>query len=280
MWTQQEVANRFGIKVQVVRDLMKKLGKKESGILKKRQAEVLKARQLMALNSAITQHLISKEFIWSSKQIQAQVREIAGIEVSKRAIISAFKARFKLSYRRVKRVSFSGNSEHNLVLRSLYAKKMLKLYEKRTHIVNLDESWLPEADFRRRNWDARGEPHSVPAKLMGRKVNMIVAVSSEGYVWLSLTQVNTDEDVMQLYLSKLAQVFTKQFGRDWRQQIVVLMDGASYHRSKETRNCIKHLNMRVVLSSPYSYAAAPAELFFAHMKRGDMNPDRIKSGKK
>ena len=81
---------------------------------------------------------------------------------------------------------------------------MLKLYKTRTHIVNLDESWLPEADFRRRNWDARGEHHSVPAKPMGRKVNMIVAVSSEGYVWLSLTQVNTDEDVMQLYLSKLA----------------------------------------------------------------------------
>ena len=86
---------------------------------------------------------------------------------------------------------------------------------------------------------------------------MIFIISSEGYVWLSLTQVNTDEDVMQLYLSKLAQVFTKQFGRDWRQQIVVLMDGASYHRSKETRSCIKHLKMRVVLSSPYSYAAAP-----------------------
>ena len=109
---------------------------------------------------------------------------------------------------------------------------------------------------------------------------MIVAVSSEGYVWLSLTQVNTDEDVMQLFLSKLAQVFTKQFGKDWRKQIIVLMDGASYHRSYQTRTCIKHLNMQVVLSAPYSYATAPAELFFAHLKQGDLNPDRIKSGKR
>ena len=46
---------------------MKNLGKKDSGILKKRHAEVLKARQLVAVNSAITQHLVSKEFIWSSK---------------------------------------------------------------------------------------------------------------------------------------------------------------------------------------------------------------------
>ena len=202
--TQQEVADRFGIKVQVVRDLMKNLGKKRSVILKKRDAEVRKARQQSALTSVISQSLTSKQGIWSSKQIQAEIKERIGVEVSKRAVVGALKGKFNLSYRRVKRVSFSGNSEHNRVLRSLYAQKMFKVYRSRSHVVNLDESWLPEADFRRANWDARGQPHSVPAKLMGRKVNMIVAVSSEGFVWLSLTQVNTDEDVMQLFLSRLA----------------------------------------------------------------------------
>ena len=166
------------------------------------------------------------------------------------------------------------------MLRSLYAQKMFEVYGKRTHVVNLDESWLPEADFRRSNWDARGEPHSFPANLMGKKVNMIVAISSEGFVWLSLTQVNTDEDVMQLFLSKLTQAFALQFGPGWREQLVVLMDGASYHRSASTRKCIQHLKMQVILSAPYSYATAPAELWFAHMKRGNFNPDRIKSGKR
>ena len=85
---------------------------------------------------------------------------------------------------------------------------------------------------------------------------------------------------MRLFLSKLALVFTKQFGLGWREQIVILLDGASYHRSEATRNCIQHLKMQVVLSSPYSYAAAPAELWFAHFKRGEFNPDRIPTGKK
>ena len=85
---------------------------------------------------------------------------------------------------------------------------------------------------------------------------------------------------MQLFLSKLTQAFALQFGPGWRDQLVVLMDGASYHRSASTRNCIQHLKMQVVLSAPYSYATAPAELWFAHMKRGNFNPDRIKSGKR
>ena len=52
------------------------------------------------------------------------------------------------------------------------------------------------------------------------------------------------------------------------------MDGASYHRSDETRRCIEHLRIKVVLSAPYSYASAPAELWFAALKTGDFNPQK------
>ena len=131
-------------------------------------------------------------------------------------MLGTLKGHFKLSYRKVKKVSYSGNSEYNRVRRFLYAQKMLELYSQGQHVVNVDESWLPESDFSRRNWDKRGDSHSIPANPLGRKINMIAAVSSEGYVWLSLTQPNTDEDVMCVFLSKLALVFTKQFGNGWR----------------------------------------------------------------
>ena len=58
------------------------------------------------------------------------------------------------------------------------------------------------------------------------------------------------------------------------------MDGASYHRSAETRACITHLKIKVVISAPYSYAAAPAELWFAHFKKGDFNAGGVKTGKR
>ena len=157
---------------------------------------------------------------------------------------------------------------------------MLQVYSAGSHVVNIDESWIPETDFRRRRWVAKGGDNSMPERALSHRVNMIVAVSTEGHVWLSLTQCNTDENVMQMFLSRLAQVFTSQFGVAWREQIVILMDGASYHRSAETRACINHLRMQVALSAPYSYAAAPAELWFAHFKRGDFNPHSVKTNKR
>ena len=100
-----------------------------------------------------------------------------------------------------------------------------------------------------------------------------------GRVWLALTQCNTDEDVMQLFLSKLAQCLTADYGVGWRDDIVMLLDGATYHRSEVARQSFLHLSMKVVISAPYSYAGAVAELWFAHIKQGCWNPDGIKTGK-
>ena len=51
-----------------------------------------------------------------------------GIKVSKTAVIRTMNEDYRLSYRRIKRVSFAGNSERNKVLRCLYAQKMLQVF--------------------------------------------------------------------------------------------------------------------------------------------------------
>ena len=43
---------------------------------------------------------------------------------------------------------------------------------------------------------------------------------------------------------------------------------------------MKALGFRVCVSAPYSYAAAPIEYVFAFIKDGDLNPDRLKTGKR
>ena len=40
------------------------------------------------------------------------------------------------------------------------------------------------------------------------------------------------------------------------------------------------LEMPVMFTGPYSYAASPVELFFAYMKNQDINPDMLPTGKK
>ena len=92
---------------------------------------------------------------------------------------------------------------------------------------------------------------------------MIAALDTEGQIYLSLTQFNTDTEVMLTFLSRLAQVLTKE-DKDWRSNTVFLLDGASYHKSDETRRHMIALGLTVLFTAPYSYDASPIELFFAY----------------
>ena len=72
----------------------------------------------------------------------------------------------------------------------------------------------------------------------------------------------------------------KKQDKDWKERTVFLLDGASYHRSKETRNYLKNSGVKVVIGGPYAFSAAPVEHFFSALKSVDLNPNNTKTGKK
>ena len=68
------MAERFGVKVQLVRDLMRDLSKKKSSsIIKKKEAEVRTSKQQSAVATFIAQQIAAKKSIQSVKVIQQQV---------------------------------------------------------------------------------------------------------------------------------------------------------------------------------------------------------------
>ena len=47
-------------------------------------------------------------------------------------------------------------------------------------VVNIDETWLPHTDFRRKKWRRKGDNNSASLKESSYRVNMIAALDSEG----------------------------------------------------------------------------------------------------
>jgi len=43
---------------------------------------------------------------------------------------------------------------------------------------------------------------------------------------------------------------------------------------------IRRLGLKVIFTGPYSYDAAPIETLFSQLKCGELNPDRLQTGKK
>ena len=184
-----------------------------------------------------------------------------------------------MSYRRIQRTAFLANTETSLVKRCEYAKVFLPLLASGKRVVNVDESSIPFLDFRNHKWGVRGVSNTLASKDLSPKVNMIAALDTSGKVYISLTQVNTDSEIMTSFLCRLATELNREDAR-WRQSTVLLLDGAKYHKSPETRQTLRMLGCNYVISAPYSYDAAPIELFFAYFKQVQVNPEQEKTGKK
>ena len=148
------------------------------------------------------------------------------MKVNVKAVRDVLKQDHKLSYRKIKRVPFQGNSERCKVLRSLYAQKMLPIYETSQRVINIDESWLNEADFRGRRWKGRGMLNTASDKVFSQRINIIAAIASDDDMWVTLTTCNTNSEVMMLFITRLASELTKQ-RKDWRNDTVFLLDGVS-----------------------------------------------------
>ena len=70
---------------------------------------------------------------------------------------------------------------------------------------------------------------------------------------------------MEIFLRKLVLKLDRE-DEQWRENTVILLDNAPYHTSDKTMSLLSGLNIPVIYTGPYSYDAAPCELFFAAFK--------------
>ena len=66
-------------------------------------------------------------------------------------------------------------------------------------------------------------------------------------------------------MSKLATKLTKE-DKNWRDNSVLLIDGAKYQTCVESVKYMKALGFRIIISAPYSYSSAPIEYVFGQFK--------------
>ena len=156
---------------------------------------------------------------------------------------------------------------------------MLPLLESKTRIINVDETWLNESSFIRKVWAPRNGLGNVKLNTMSPRLSMIAALDTDSRVWFSLSHSNTDSNVMITFLNHLQQALDIETP-DWQESSRLLWDNAPYHTSDETRAAAKAMGLNLIFSVPYSYSAAPIETLFSNLKLGELNPERVTTGKR
>ena len=114
---------------------------------------------------------------------------------------------------------------------------------------------------------------------MNPRISLIAAIDTDGKLYYALTQVNTNTDVMKLFMWHLVQRLEKEDSH-FRENTVFQLDGAKYHTSPEMIEFLRLLNINVIYTGPRQYDGSAIEKLFAYLKYGDLNPSRMPVGKK
>ena len=215
----------------------------------------------------------------NAMKVQQQAKQYHDVEISVPKVRTVLKKELGLGYRRARQVPIQGNSERCLVLRQQYSLKMLALLEEGTRIINVDESWLNDTNFTRKIWCPADAPATITQQSVTPRLTLIAALDTEGRVYFTLTHANTDSDVLLAFMKHLMRQLDSE-DPDWQEKTVFLLDGARYHTGEEMREYFRKLQVQVMYSGPYSYAAAPIEMVFGALKQGELNPERRPAGKR
>ena len=148
---------------------------------------------------------------------------------------------------------------------------MIDLLVDSTRIINVDETWLNETNFLRKMWCPAYAPATATLRSVTPRISLIAALDTGGQVYYTLTQANTDQNVMMVYMQHLIRKLDEE-DPNWKEHTYVLMDGARYHTGEDIRLFLHKMQIKMIWTAPYCYTTSPIELLFGGLKFGELNP--------
>jgi transposase len=146
---------------------------------------------------------------------------------------------------------------------------MLELLDKGYILINIDESGLSTGSFNNKSWFPKDKTCHLSTQLEVFTTSVNAAITSDGYIYCSLLQHTNNSQTLSLFLYHLSVALDKK-RPNWRDNHIILMDNAPYHKSKQFQRDISRLNIPHMFTAPYSFSASPIKLLFAFLKKGSL----------
>ena len=90
--------------------------------------------------------------------------------------------------------------------------------------ICIDETDLEYTDGRFMRWCRRDLPNSKPSMLVYPRISIILALSTRGEIYISISQSNNNSVMMDLFIRQLSKKLDKE-RQNWRENTFWLWDG-------------------------------------------------------
>ena len=186
--------------------------------------------------------------------MQILLREQDNIEIKVDPLRAILHNDLGAKYKRIKAVSWKGNSVKNKLLRQHFAIAFIQIELKHKNVINIDETWIGMTNFLRRKWTLPGSGGSMPKKQVQPRISMITGVDTHGSMYLSLIQANSNSKMMELFFTDFIRLLNSK-DRHWKNHTILLLDNAPYHSSKEMMAFYSKHQLPIIFTGPHSYVS-------------------------
>ena len=184
-----------------------------------------------------------------------------------------------LKFKRAKPIAARTNTVCCRYQRQQFALRLIAEMSAGKRVINIDEASLSQTNFVRRGWGQKTLDLRPQAKPLGHRLTLIAALDNLGASYFAITQSTVDSEIFGAFLQRFAGQLDGE-DPNWRETTILVLDGATTHRSEETCRAMAALQIPAMIAGPYGFDGSPAEKLFALLKVGDLNPGDIKTGKR
>ena len=97
------------------------------------------------------------------------------------------------------------------------------------------------------------------------------AISSKGKTSFAINQGKNNSLTFSLFMLNLIQELDS-LDANWRKTTTIMLDNASIHRAKVTKEYFEAFGLPIMFLAPYSFKIAAVEKLFSFVKNRDLNP--------
>ena len=218
------------------------------------------------IKDAIEKYCWSQEYPFTIYDIQQHLKETNNINCSYQAIRKILKSDLKFSYKRCLSRPVIADLNKVKLLRKLFSVQISKELNPAILIANWDEWSINKNTKLNYSWSRIGGNQEVKNASLVGSISVIMTIFSNGVWFVMLTNNTTNSYIFTHYLDKMNNWINNNnmFGYS---SIYLMMDNWPYHKSKETTERLKNLNIKTIFLPPYSPTLAPIEIIFGWIKK-------------
>ena len=175
-----DISAMHRIKPALVGLLVKKSLKSTNFFEELKQLDMKKENFNQVIEDAARDVLKEEHIIFNSQQVIRKAKLKTDEKISEKSVSFVLKNKLGFTYRRLKRIEFHANSKNHILARQQFGTEMIDLLKRGKRIINVDETWINQRDFRRRCWRKRGVSNSIGVPPVAPRITFMVALDTDG----------------------------------------------------------------------------------------------------